>query len=83
MLNNVTVWLEQTASKFPDKLAFCDEYKSLTYRGLSSQAKAIAMRLIRLGIFKKPIAVFSQRERTALPHSWRRHTAEIFIRRSM
>ena len=58
MLNNVTVWLEQTASKFPDKPAFCDEYKSLTYRGLSSQAKAVAMRLIRLGIFKKPIAVF-------------------------
>lgn len=58
MLNNVTAWLEQTAEKYPDKPAFCDEHKSISYGGLSSQAKAVAMRLVRLGIFKKPIAVF-------------------------
>ena len=58
MLNNVTAWLEQTAEKYPEKTAFSDERKSVTYRELSAQAKAAAVQIIRLGIFKKPVAVF-------------------------
>ena len=53
MLNNVTAWLEQTAGKYPEKTAFSDERKSVTYRELSAAAQ-----IIRLGIFKKPVAVF-------------------------
>ena len=58
MLNNVAAWLEQTAGKYPEKTAFSDERKSVTYRELSAQAKAAAVQIIRLGIFKKPVAVF-------------------------
>lgn len=58
MLNNVAAWLEQTAGKYPEKTAFSDERKSVTYRELSAQAKAAAAQIIRLGIFKKPVAVF-------------------------
>ena len=57
MLNNVAAWLEQTAGKYPEKTAFSDERKSVTYRELSAQAKAAAVQIIRLGIFKKPVAV--------------------------
>lgn len=58
MLNNVTAWLEQTAEKYPERTAFSDERKSVTYRELSAQAKAAAVQIIRSGIFKKPVAVF-------------------------
>lgn len=58
MLNSVAAWLEQTAGKYPEKTAFSDERKSVTYRELSAQAKAAAVQIIRLGIFKKPVAVF-------------------------
>lgn len=58
MLNNVTVWLDRTAEKYPEKLAFSDESKSVTYAELADRAKAIARQLIALHIFKKPIAIF-------------------------
>ena len=49
-MNNVTAWLEQTAEKYPEKTAFSDERKSVTYRELSAKAKAAAAQIIRLGI---------------------------------
>lgn len=58
MLNNVTAWLERTAKSCPERTAFSDERGDVTYRELSAQAKAVATRLIRLGLFKKPVAVF-------------------------
>ncbi len=58
MLNNVTAWLDHTAERYPEKTAFSDERKSVTYWELSVQAKAIAAGIVQLGIFKKPVAVF-------------------------
>lgn len=58
MMKNVTEWLDRTAERYPDRTAFTDEGKTVTYAELAAQARAIAGGLIRLGIFKQPVAVF-------------------------
>lgn len=58
MISNVTYWLEEAARKYPDKIAFADEHKSITYAQLNNQAKAIAGSLIDRKLFKKPVVVY-------------------------
>lgn len=58
MISNITYWLDEAARKYPDKIAFADENKSITYAQLSNQAKAIASSLIDRKVFKKPVAIY-------------------------
>ena len=46
MQANVTYWLDKTARRLPDKIAFADEKKEITFRELSAQAKALATQMI-------------------------------------
>ena len=32
MINNITVWLDETAEKYPNKVAFSDENKKVTFK---------------------------------------------------
>lgn len=66
MISNVTYWLEEAADKYPEKTAFADAYKSITYAQLNNQAKAIASSLIDRGIFKKPVAVYMNKSVDAI-----------------
>lgn len=54
----VTEYLEQSAERFPDKKAFIDDKREMTYKELRDEAHLIATALISENIFKKPIAVF-------------------------
>lgn len=61
MKANVTYWLDETAARFPDKTAYADEKKEITFAQLRVQARAIACELTARGLFKKPVAVFLEK----------------------
>lgn len=61
MKANVTYWLDETAVRLPDKTAFADENKQVTFGQLRSQARAVAYELIERGYFKRPVAVFLEK----------------------
>ncbi|MDD7333710.1 MAG: amino acid adenylation domain-containing protein [Lachnospiraceae bacterium] len=61
MINNVTVWLDKTAEKFPDKLAFSDENIAVTFENLRKRAIALAGKIMEKKLFKMPIAVMIEK----------------------
>ena len=61
MKANVTYWLDETAKRFPDKTAYADEKKEITFGELRLQARAIACELTARGLFKKPVAIFLEK----------------------
>lgn len=61
MERNVTYWLDKTANRLPDKIAFVDKKKSVTFRELQLNSKAIATWIIQKGLFKKPIVIYIEK----------------------
>lgn len=61
MKANVTYWLDESADRFPDKKAFADENKAVTFRELQRQAKALATQMIERDLLKKPIVVYLEK----------------------
>lgn len=61
MARIVTDYLDQTAKKFPDKIAFVDEKRSITFSQLQKEAHHIASELIKKELFKKPILVYLEK----------------------
>lgn len=61
MKANVTYWLDETAARFPDKTAYADEKKEITFEQFRRQARAVACELVLRGLFKKPVAVFLEK----------------------
>lgn len=61
MARIVTDYLDHTAKAYPDKLAFIDEKRSITFSQLQKEAHHIASKLIDAGLFKKPILVYLEK----------------------
>ncbi|MBD5523038.1 MAG: amino acid adenylation domain-containing protein [Lachnospiraceae bacterium] len=61
MKANVTYWLDKTARRLPDKIAFADEKKEITFRELSTQAQALATQMIERKLFKKPVVIYLEK----------------------
>lgn len=61
MRSNVTYWLDESAHRYPNKFAFVDEKKSITFAELQVNANAIACRLQKKGLFKRPIAIYMEK----------------------
>ena len=61
MKANVTYWLDETAKRFPDKTAYADEKKEITFGALRERARDIACELTQRGLFKKPVAIFLEK----------------------
>lgn len=61
MKANVTYWLDETAARFPDKTAYADEKKEVTFGELRAQARRIGGELALRGLFKKPVAIFLEK----------------------
>lgn len=57
----VTEYLDDTASRFPDKVAFVDERRGITFKELREEALCVAMALTEQGLFKHPIVVFMEK----------------------
>ena len=58
MARIVTDYLDQTAKRFPEKVAFVDEKRSITFSQLQEEAHHIASKIIDIGLYKKPILVY-------------------------
>ena len=58
MTRIVTDYLNYSAEEYPEKPAFCDNQRQMTYRQLQQEAFHVAMSLINRNIFKKPILIF-------------------------
>ena len=54
----ITDYLDRSAGKYPNKIAFADEQRELDYKTLQFESKTISSFIINENIFKKPIAVF-------------------------
>lgn len=63
---NVAEWLDASAAKFPNKIAFSDGKFSYTYAELQTVARKIASELIRRRLFKKPILIMLDKEPRAI-----------------
>lgn len=61
MVNNISVWLDETVKRHPEKIVFADEKNRITYTQLRKQALKLAGRIIALDVFKSPIAVIMER----------------------
>ena len=61
MKANVTYWLDKSAQKFPDKTAFADEKKEITFRQMREQARALATRMLAEGLFRKPVVIYLEK----------------------
>lgn len=61
MKANVTYWLDETVRRLPDKTAFADERKEITFGQLRSQAMALATYMIRNNLFKKPVVIYLEK----------------------
>ena len=61
MKANVTYWLDETAGRLPDKTAFADEHKEITFGQLRRQAMALATCMIRSSLFRKPVVIYLEK----------------------
>lgn len=59
---NVLEYLEDTVKRLPDKLAFSDGEKALTFKEIHEQSKSIGTFLYKEGIYKEPVLVFTNRQ---------------------
>ena len=61
MKANVTYWLDQSAERLPDKVAFADERKEITFGQLKAQAMALATGMLEKGLFRKPVVIYLEK----------------------
>lgn len=63
MIRKVTDYLDRTAALFPEKEAFTDENRAITFRELRDEAYCVATALAQKeGFFKKPVAIFMDKQ---------------------
>lgn len=66
MINNITVWLDKTAEKYPDKIAISDEKRSITFSQLKKEAILLATKIVEMGLYKSPVAVLMDKSVNAI-----------------
>jgi len=57
----ITDYLDEIVNKFPNKIAFADEARSMTFFQLQKEAFHIAQQLINKGIRKSPVMIYLDR----------------------
>ena len=66
MKKNILEYLEYTACRLPDKVAFSNGEESMSFSELSASAKAIGSELLRRGLSGRAVAVFMDKHPTTL-----------------
>lgn len=61
MQTNILEYLDATARRMPEKLAFSNGPEGLTFREVHTQARAIGSGLLELGATGEPVVVFMER----------------------
>ena len=58
---NILTYLEKSAAQYPDKIAFADKDKSITYEELVKRSKGIGSQLAKQFSPRTPIPVFMEK----------------------
>ena len=58
MARIITDYLDSTVRKYPDKTAYIDERRTISFKELQNEAHRLATCLIRKGLFKQPVLVY-------------------------
>ena len=66
MIENVLYYLENSAKKYPEKIAIIEEEKSISYANLLLNSKAIGSSLSQYDIAGKPVGVYMEKGIDAL-----------------
>ena len=66
MNKTIFKYLEATAQKYPDKIAFADAKREITFADFVRESKNIGTVLARKGFTKRPVAVFLEKSVAAL-----------------
>ena len=66
MINNVSVWLDQTADRFSDKVGFGDENVNYSFSMIREKSLKIAYEIVKQGLFRKPIAILMEKSADCL-----------------
>ena len=61
MTINITEWLDNTAERFPERLALHDEQEELTYREYRKKALGIARSIIEQNLQQEPVIVYLEK----------------------
>ena len=61
MTRLVTDYLDTSTTRFPDKIAFADEKREITFSALREESRKIAQTLIDRSIFKSPVVVYLEK----------------------
>ena len=61
MLTNILQYLEQTAARLPDKLAFSDGERGLTFGELSLLSRSIGSALCGRGLHREPVVILMEK----------------------
>ena len=61
MTNHILDYLEQTAAKYPDRIAFADEHTACTYQELKKNSERIGTGLCRIISRNTPVPVFMEK----------------------
>lgn len=54
----VTDYLDDSAKKYPDKIAFADSNREITFSEVKNEALKIAANLSEISLFKKPVVIY-------------------------
>ncbi len=66
MQTNILAYLEQTAPRVPNKIAFADDNMQLTFAEVSNNAQAIGTKLHEDGLYGEPVVVFMEKSPAAI-----------------
>lgn len=58
MIRNIVEYLDESAIEYPDKVAFTDEERAITFSDLKEESERVASAIIAEGLKKQPILVF-------------------------
>lgn len=62
MKTNILQYLEDTAKKYPDKIAFADTTEMLSFKQLEANARTIGSFLLEKTAPKKPVVIYMKKE---------------------
>ena len=60
-MKNLIEMIERAAEKFPQKIAFRDERRSVTYQEFYENSRSVAAAVANARLFRKPVAVMFER----------------------
>lgn len=57
----ITDYLDNTVERFPNKIAYIDSKREITFKQLHTESNKIAGELISKGLFKSPVAIYLEK----------------------